>query len=42
LTLIIVPVMFYLVNRAKVRYADNKKTKADRKAEARLNLESEK
>jgi multidrug efflux pump subunit AcrB len=27
LTLIIVPVMFYLVNRAKVRFADRKKTK---------------
>ncbi|HEA29448.1 MAG TPA: efflux RND transporter permease subunit [Leeuwenhoekiella sp.] len=40
LTLIIVPVMFYLVNRAKVRFAENKKTKTERKAEARLHQDS--
>ncbi|MGB3774761.1 MAG: hypothetical protein WA951_05855, partial [Leeuwenhoekiella sp.] len=34
LTLVIVPVMFYLVNRAKVRFADKKKLKAARKVEA--------
>ena len=32
LTLIVVPVMFYLVNRAKVRFADKRKQRVERKA----------
>ena len=34
LTLIIVPVMFYLTNRAKVRFSDRKKAKAQAKLDA--------
>ena len=35
LTLIVVPVMFYLVNRAKVKTANKRKTRKQRKLEAR-------
>ncbi|MEH6657806.1 efflux RND transporter permease subunit [Leeuwenhoekiella marinoflava] len=40
LTLVIVPVMFYLTNRAKVRFSDNKKAKEEQKAQAKLEAAS--
>ncbi|RXG14178.1 multidrug efflux pump subunit AcrB [Leeuwenhoekiella aestuarii] len=36
LTLVIVPVMFYLTNRAKVRFNDKKKTRKKQKEQAKL------
>jgi multidrug efflux pump subunit AcrB len=38
LTLIVVPVMFYLVNRAKVRFSDKRKQRAERKAREKEEL----
>ncbi|EAQ51209.1 MULTISPECIES: efflux RND transporter permease subunit [Leeuwenhoekiella] len=41
LTLVIVPVMFYLTNRAKVKFADKRKAREEQKKQAKLAAASE-
>jgi len=41
LTLVIVPVMFYLTNRAKVRFNDKKKAREEKKQQAKLEAETQ-
>ena len=41
LTIVIVPVMFYLTNRAKVKFADKRKAREEQKKQAKLAAASE-